>query len=282
MKILKNKKMHKFRKSVKISLVKTCTVSFHCFKSCSQSTVSQKNHQGSHFLPFHLFNFSTFTFFKVFSSFFQCLGASYLMLGTGPVAKASCSQIILYILHFARFPILIFKFNFAISSFSNFLRNVKLKWFHFIYLSHTTKSVIMAIIFWQTKQNHFELFSCRKVSNTLPKQNLHNTFLLIFFISDLIRDEKICILLSTYFSTLMRSDMVLTSNFNFPFVTSTPFSMCFALDVEITHSKRILSFFALLKLMNDTIKFFRLFFFIFFENGRPTTVNTAHFGLLLF
>ena len=86
-------------------------------------------------------------------------------------------------------------------------------------------------------------FSCRKVSNILPMQNLHNTFLLIFFISDLIRDEKICILLSTYFSTLMRSDMVLTSDFNFPFVTSTPFSMCFAVDVETRHSKKILSFF---------------------------------------
>ena len=34
----------------------------------------------------------------------------------------------------------------------------------------------------------------------------------------------------------MRSDMVLTSDFNFPFVTSTPFSMCFAVDVETTHS----------------------------------------------
>ena len=87
-------------------------------------------------------------------------------------------------------------------------------------------------------------------------QNLHNTFLLIFFISDLIRDEKICILLSTYFSTLMRSDMVLTSDFNFPFVIITPFSMCFAVDVETTHSKRILSFFALLNLMNRVVKFF--------------------------
>ena len=86
-------------------------------------------------------------------------------------------------------------------------------------------------------------FSCRKVSNILPMQNLHNTFLLIFFISDLIRDEKICILLSTYFSTIMRSDMVLTSDFNFPFVTSAPFSMCFAVDVETRHSKKILSFF---------------------------------------
>ena len=126
-------------------------------------------------------------------------------------------------------------------------------------------------------------FSCHKVSNILPMQNLHNTFQLIFFISDLIRDEKVCILLSTYFLALMRSDMALTSDFNFPFVTSMPSSMCFAVDVETTHSKRILSFFELLNLMNGTIKFFRLLFlFIFFEDGKPTTVNTAHFGLLFF
>ena len=56
------------------------------------------------------------------------------------------------------------------------------------------------------------------------------------------RDEKICILLSTYFSTLMRSDMILTSDFNFPFVTSTPFSMCFAVDVETINCKRIFFF----------------------------------------
>ena len=97
-------------------------------------------------------------FFQRLLPFNQCLGVSYLTLGEGLVVKASCCQIILYILHFARFPILIFKFNFAISSFGNFLRNVQLKWFHFKYLSHTTESVIMAIIFWQTKQNHFELF----------------------------------------------------------------------------------------------------------------------------
>ena len=90
--------------------------------------------------------------------FNQCLGASYLILGAGLVVKASCCQIILYILHFARFPILIFKFNFAISTFGNFLRNVQFKWFHFKYLSHPTESVIMATIFWQTKHDHFELF----------------------------------------------------------------------------------------------------------------------------
>ena len=105
---------------------------------------------------------------------------------------------------------------------------------------------------------------------------------LIFFISDLIRDKKICILLSTYFSALMRSNMALTSNFNFPFVTSTPFSMCFAVDVETTHSKRILSIFELLNLINEKIKFFGLFLYIFFEDGKPTTANAAHFGLLLF
>ena len=76
--------------------------------------------------------------------------------------------------------------------------------------------------------------------------------------------------------------MVLTSDFDFPFVTSTPFSMCFAMDVETTHSKRILPFFACLNLMNWIIKFFGLFLFIFFEDGRPTIVNAAQFGLLFF
>ena len=81
----------------------------------------------------------------------------------------------------------------------------------------------------------------------------------------------------------MRSDMVLTSDFDFPFVTSTPFSMCFALDVETTHSKRILFFFfALFDLMNGTIKFFGMFLLIFFEDGRPTMVSAAHFGLFVF
>ena len=100
----------------------------------------------------------------------------------------------------------------------------------------------MAIIFWQAKQTILNFFACHNVSNIRPMQYLDNTFLLIFFISDLLRDEKICMLLSTYFSTLIRSDMVLTSDFNFPLVTSTPFSMCFTMDVETTHSKRILSF----------------------------------------
>ena len=75
----------------------------------------------------------------------------------------------------------------------------------------------------------------------------------------------------------MRSGMVLTSHFNFPFVTSTPFSMCLLVDVETAHSKRILSFFALFNLMNGTIKFCGLFLLIFFEDGRPTPVHAAHF-----
>ena len=153
--------MHKFIKSLNISLVETSTVIvlIKSFKSCSQSTVSQKNYQGSHFLPFHLFNFLTFIFFKVFSSSFQSMFRGLISdIGGGLVVKASCCQIILYILHFARFPILIFKINFAISIFGNFLRNVQLKWSLFKHRSHTTESVLMAIIFWQTKQNHFELF----------------------------------------------------------------------------------------------------------------------------
>ena len=134
-------------------------VLINCFKLCSQSTVSQKSYQGIHFLPFHLFNFVTCTFFKVFSSSFQLMFRGLISyIGGGLVVKASCYQIILYILHFAWFLILIFKFNFAISSFGNCLRNAQVKWFHFKYLLHTTESVIMAIIFWQTKQNHFELF----------------------------------------------------------------------------------------------------------------------------
>ena len=75
----------------------------------------------------------------------------------------------------------------------------------------------------------------------------------------------------------MRFDMVLTSDFNFPFVTSTLFSMCFAVDVETTHSKRILSFFALLNLMNEAIKFFGLFL-IFFENGKPLHILVFFFS----
>ena len=80
----------------------------------------------------------------------------------------------------------------------------------------------------------------------------------------------------------MRSDMILTSGLNFPFFTSTLFSMCFPVDVETTYSKRVLSFFALFHLMNRAIKFFGSFLLIIFEYGRPTTVKAAHFGLLLF
>ena len=80
----------------------------------------------------------------------------------------------------------------------------------------------------------------------------------------------------------MRSGMVLTSNFNFSFVNSIPFSMYLAVDVETAHSKRILPFFALFNLMNGTIKLCGMFLLIFFEDGRPKSVNAAHLGLLLF
>ena len=62
--------------------------------------------------------------------------------------------------------------------------------------------------------------------------------------------------------------MILTSGFNFPFFTSTLFSMCFAVDIETTLSKRVLSFFALFNLMKEAIKIFGLFLLIVFEYGR--------------
>ena len=91
MEITKCKKIHKFRKSLNTSLVKTSTISFNCFKSCSQSTVSHKNDQGSHFLPFHLFNFLIFTFFKVFSSSFQSMFKGLI----SDIGGRSCCQSIL-------------------------------------------------------------------------------------------------------------------------------------------------------------------------------------------
>ena len=164
----------------------------------------------------------TFSFVQLLNIYFfsksflipfnQCLGASYLTLGAGLVVKASCCQIILYILHFARFPIVIFKFNFTISRFGNFLRMYCLN-DSILNISHILPNQQSSQLF-SDKPNKTMLnfFSCRKVSNILPMQYLRNSFRLIFFISDLIRDEKICILLSTYFSTLMRSNMVLTSD----------------------------------------------------------------------
>ena len=91
MEIMKSDKVHRFRKSLDISLVKTSTVSFNCFKLCSQSTVSQKNYQGGHFLPFHLFNFLTFTFFKVFSSSFQSMFRGLI----SDIGGRSCCQSVL-------------------------------------------------------------------------------------------------------------------------------------------------------------------------------------------
>ena len=92
MEITKSETMHKFRKSLNISLVKTSTLGLiNCFKSCSQSTVSQKNYQGSYFLPFYLFNFLTFSFFKVFSSSFQSMFRGLI----SDIAGRSCCQSVL-------------------------------------------------------------------------------------------------------------------------------------------------------------------------------------------
>ena len=158
------------------------------------------------------------------------------------IVKASFCQFILYILHFSRSPILIFKINFAISAFGNFLRNVQLKWFNFNHSSHTSESVFMAIIFWQTRQNHFELFSCPKVSNILPTQNPHNTFFLIIFISDLIRDERYVYCYLHIFHLSWDLIWYWHQASTFPFFASTLFSICFAVDVETTHSKSVFLF----------------------------------------
>ena len=125
-------------------------------------------------------------------------------------------------------------------------------------------------------------FSCRKISNILPMQNLHNTFLLIFFISDLIRDEKYVYYYLHIFHLLWDLIWYWHQASTFPFLLAH-FSVCaLTVDVETTHSKRVLPFFIIFNLMNGEIKFFGLFLWIVFEYRRPTIVKTAHFGLLLF
>ena len=95
---------------------------------------------------------------SVLLHFNQCLGTSYLILGAGIVVKASCCQIILYIIDFAGLLILIFKINFAISTFGNLLRNVQLKLFHFKSLTFYRISTQGNFILKKTKHNDFELF----------------------------------------------------------------------------------------------------------------------------
>ena len=133
----------------------------------------------------------------------------------------------------------------------NFLRGVQLKWFHFRHHSHTTESVHMEIIFWQTDQNHFELFFLSQ-SFKHPVHAESSKYYSIRWSS-------------TYFSSLTKYDIVLRSDFNFPFVTSTPLRALFAVDVETTHSKRVLSFSALFNLMNGTTIFFELFLLAFLK-----------------
>ena len=148
-------------KSLDISLIKTSAVSFNWLFQivyliyCQSKKLSRQSLFTLLFVPLFKIYFFSKSFLLPFS---QCLGASYLKLGAGLAVKASCSQIIFYILHFAQFAILIFKINFAISTFGNFLRNVQLKWFHFKHRSHTTEWALTAIVFRQTKQNHFEIF----------------------------------------------------------------------------------------------------------------------------
>ena len=126
MEITKRVKIHK---SLNISLMKTSTVSF--VSNCAANLLFVKKIIKAvtfyTLLFVQLLNIYFFSESFLLLPFNQCLGASYLILGAGLVIKASCCQIILYILHFARFPILIFKINFAISAFGNFLRNVQLK-----------------------------------------------------------------------------------------------------------------------------------------------------------
>ena len=75
-------------------------------------------------------------------------------------SKPNCFVVKLYFLipYSAQLAIPIFKINIAISTFGNFFRDVQLKWFYFKHRSLTTESVLMAVIFWQTEQNQFELF----------------------------------------------------------------------------------------------------------------------------
>ena len=91
--------------------------------------------------------------------------------------------------------------------------------------------VILYILYFLFK--HF--FSCCKVefSQYFPINSFHIR---------LHKRWKICISLSRYFSFLKRSDMVLKSDLNFSFVTRTPCSMCFPVDVETTHSCLFLHF----------------------------------------
>ena len=127
MEITKSEKMRKFIKSLNISLMKTSSVSFNQLYQIVQPIYCQSKKSSRQ----SLFTLSFVQLLIIYNSFLllfnQCLGASYLILGAGLVVKAPCCQITLYILHFAQFAIPIFKSNFAISSFGNFLRNVQLE-----------------------------------------------------------------------------------------------------------------------------------------------------------
>ena len=77
------------------------------------------------------------------------LNQSYIRLSHGDSIYSKPKRLVVklhfYILYSARLAIPISKINFEISTFSNFLRDVQLKWFHFKHRSHTTESVLMTI-----------------------------------------------------------------------------------------------------------------------------------------
>ena len=138
-----------------ISLLKTSTVSFNKLFQIIQSIYcqSKKLSRQSLFIPLfvqllNIYFFSKSIFFSFFQSMFRDLISD---VGGGLVVKVSSCQIILYILHFAWLPILIFKIRFAISTFGNLLRNVQLKWFHFKHLSLITESVLMVYNYFLNK-----------------------------------------------------------------------------------------------------------------------------------
>ena len=106
------------------------------------------------------------------------LNQSYIRLSHGDSIYSKPKRLVVklhfYILYSARLAIPISKINFEISTFSNFLRDVQLKWFHFKHRSHTIESVLMTIFSDEPNKTILKFFSCLKVSNILTMQNLQN------------------------------------------------------------------------------------------------------------
>ena len=184
---------------------------------------------------------------------------SYIRLKT----KLPCCQIILLNTYSAQLAIPVFKINFAISTFGNFLRDVQLKWFYFKHHSYTTESVLMTIIFWQTEQNHLELFFLVEKFQTFCPCRIFKIF------SDSIKIYK--------FFIPYEVCMVLRSDFKFSFITSKSCSAFFAVDEETTQAKRMLPFLALFNLMNGTIIFLYCFSWSFLKMEDLSTLHPSVF-----